>query len=166
MGPSLVGTQEVARTLGVSPQRIRQYAAAGRIPCRRTPGGHRRYDMGAVRAALASWDRLRNGPPRSRLLAAAAAAIREVEPGARVLLFGSRARGDARPDSDWDLAVIVEGTLTWQRKHAVWDRLNEVELEDESFPILTAVVYDQAGWQRRLEHPGLVSNIAREGLEV
>ncbi len=26
-----------------------------------------------------------------------------------VVLFGSRARGDARPDSDWDFLVIVQG---------------------------------------------------------
>lgn len=27
----------------------------------------------------------------------------------RVILFGSRARGEARPDSDWDVAVILKG---------------------------------------------------------
>jgi len=162
----MVRTEDVARVLGLSPARVRQYAAEGRIPCRRTPGGHRRYDLGAVRAAIASWERLGPGPTRSRLLSAVVAAVREVEPGARVLLFGSRARGDARPDSDWDLAVIVEGTLTWQRKHAIWDRLSDLALDDESFPVLSAIVYDDAGWRRRLEHPSLVSTIAREGVEL
>ena len=26
-----------------------------------------------------------------------------------MILFGSRARGDARPDSDWDVAVVLDG---------------------------------------------------------
>jgi hypothetical protein len=33
----------------------------------------------------------------------------------RVVLFGSRARGDARPDSDWDVAVFLkEGAGEWK----------------------------------------------------
>lgn len=29
--------------------------------------------------------------------------------GAGAFLFGSRARGDARPDSDWDILILIDG---------------------------------------------------------
>jgi hypothetical protein len=48
-----VRVADVARELGLSPTRIRQLADAGIIPSSRTPGGHRLFDLGAVRAAVA-----------------------------------------------------------------------------------------------------------------
>ena len=36
------------------------------------------------------------------LLARVRATVPAVEPAAQVILYGSRARGDAAPDSDWD----------------------------------------------------------------
>jgi len=52
----------------------------------------------------------------SAVLAKAKAIIKEeVEKAGlrlqRVLLFGSRARGEAHPDSDWDFLVIVDRAL-------------------------------------------------------
>ncbi|MDE5554818.1 MAG: nucleotidyltransferase domain-containing protein, partial [Muribaculaceae bacterium] len=39
--------------------------------------------------------------------------------GSQVALYGSRARGDARPDSDWDLHILIPGEerLPWSK----WD---------------------------------------------
>ena len=45
---------------------------------------------------------------------------RELIPEERLILFGSQARGDARPDSDWDLLLLT-------------GKKNEKDLEDRIF---------------------------------
>lgn len=49
----LVRIADVARELGLSPTWIRHLADTGAIPSSKTPGGHRLFDLGAVRAAVA-----------------------------------------------------------------------------------------------------------------
>jgi hypothetical protein len=48
-----VKVADVARELGLSPTRVRQLADADVIPSSRTAGGHRLFDLAAVRAAIA-----------------------------------------------------------------------------------------------------------------
>ena len=50
-------------------------------------------------------------------------------PTDRVYLFGSRARGDARPDSDIDLIIVssaFSGMPSWKRWEVLGDALSEV----------------------------------------
>lgn len=51
------GTAEVAAALGLRPATVQMYARNGRIPFDATPGGHRRFDVEEVRAALAGHQR-------------------------------------------------------------------------------------------------------------
>ena len=46
----------------------------------------------------------------------------------RVVLFGSRARGDHRPDSDYDVAVFLRDEIDFSRESSV---LSDIELEIE-----------------------------------
>jgi hypothetical protein len=46
-------TRQLADALGLSDSTVRHYRSEGRIvPIRQTPGGHARYDLGEVEAAL------------------------------------------------------------------------------------------------------------------
>src|ERR1700694_450562 len=46
-------TRDIARALDIDEQTVRRYAREGIIPFAETLGGHRRYDLDEVRAALA-----------------------------------------------------------------------------------------------------------------
>lgn len=52
--------------------------------------------------------------------------VHEIDPQAEVWLFGSRARGDAREDSDWDFLVLTEQPATWTFKSRLRDHLYDV----------------------------------------
>jgi len=56
---SLLTVSAAARLLGVSSSSLRAWAAAGRVPHVRTPGGHRRFD----RSELEQWLAERGGQP-------------------------------------------------------------------------------------------------------
>jgi len=49
---SYLTTSDVAAALTLSEDTVRSYVREGRIPVERTPGGHARYDLEQVQAAL------------------------------------------------------------------------------------------------------------------
>ena len=84
-------------------------------------------------------------------LRAMAAAIRAEIPGAEVRLFGSRARGDARPDSDVDLLITApDAWLAGQDRWGVLDRLRW-QLSGPDLPVdLLLFSQSQAGHRQDL----------------
>ena len=102
-------------------------------------------------------------PYDSALLRRCREAACEVTPSATVILYGSRARGDATPESDYDLLVLVEEPLTRGLEDRIGDRLYTVELECGE--ILSLVVYEKRRWDTPLwKAMPLHRNVAREGI--
>lgn len=89
--------------------------------------------------------------------------ILAVEPGARVILYGSRARGDAAPDSDWNLLVLLDGPVDSARVRRVRHQLYELELETAM--VLSSIVRSKEDWEsKRYRALPFHANIMREGL--
>jgi predicted nucleotidyltransferase len=85
--------------------------------------------------------------------------IRAAGSSAKVILFGSHARGEARADSDVDFLVIE---LKVEDRHREWGRLRHA-LGDIQVPV-DIVVLDEALAARRAKVPGtMVYHALRDG---
>jgi predicted nucleotidyltransferase len=98
-----------------------------------------------------------------QLLAECKAAIAEVAPDAGVILYGSRARGDAQEDSDYDLLVLVDQEQDMELEKAIVDRL--VPLEVRTGDVLTVLLYSRSQWDSALYRvTPFHKNVSREGV--
>ncbi|GHT43948.1 hypothetical protein AGMMS49965_18790 [Bacteroidia bacterium] len=89
---------------------------------------------------------------------------RQLLPNDKLILFGSQARGDERPDSDWDLLVLLNKPL------------KEADDEDNfGYPFaelgwghgvyLSTKIYTTAEWEKR--KPSLFyKNVEHDGIEI
>jgi len=100
-----------------------------------------------------------------RLLAECKTAIREVAPEARLVLYGSRARGDGSEDSDYDLLVLVDREVDIDLERAIVNRL--VPLEVRTGKVLTLLVYSRAQWDSALYRAmPFHKNVTQDGVAI
>jgi len=92
-------------------------------------------------------------------------AIQKVTPEAEVILYGSRARGDAQEDSDYDLMVVIDGPVDMALKKKIIDYVYPLELE--SGAVLTLIVYNKQQWNLPpYRAMPLHKNVDRDGVLV
>jgi predicted nucleotidyltransferase len=86
--------------------------------------------------------------------------VTKIDPAAEVILFGSRARGDFRKDSDWDFLVLLNGPLTQDLKSFIIDKLYDLELQTDS--VISAIIHTKSEWEDRAVTP-ICQIIKKEG---
>ena len=93
------------------------------------------------------------------------AAVRKVVPDADIILFGSRARGEAKEYSDYDLLILVDQKSDVKLYENILDQVYPVELETES--MISFVVQNRDNWNSPLSRAmPFHKNIDREGILI
>lgn len=93
------------------------------------------------------------------------AAISKQDPSAQVFLFGSRARGDNRPDSDWDILILINNqSVTNEIEDNFRDALYNIELETGQ--IISTFIYPRTYWNKKLKFSPLYESVQTEGIKL
>ena len=80
----------------------------------------------------------------------------------RVVLFGSRARGDARPDSDYDVAVFLKDMDDRWRESGVLAEIETKILMDEG-AVINALPLEEGSYRERTI---FMHELRRDGLDL
>jgi len=91
--------------------------------------------------------------------------IHKISPKAKVILYGSRARGDAVLESDYDLLVLVDHPVTLKEEDIFRQQLFPIEIETGC--VLTLNAYYLSDWDSVLyKVMPFRQNVEREGLVI
>jgi len=72
-------------------------------------------------------------------------AIQRIEPGADIILYGSRSRGDALLHSDWDFLILIDGIVSDKRIDKIRHSLYEIEWEYGE--VISSIVRNREDWE-------------------
>jgi predicted nucleotidyltransferase len=90
-------------------------------------------------------------------------AVQRLVPEATLILYGSRARGDASPASDYDVLILVDVDVQPDLEDRIGDALYEIELEHDA--VISALVFNRQVWnEARYRALPLHESVDREGV--
>jgi len=89
--------------------------------------------------------------------------IHEIEPPAKVILYGSQARKDSTSESDWDFLVLLDGPVDDERTDRIRHLLYEIEWKCDE--VLCSVICSREEWNSpRYQTMPFYQNVEQEGI--
>ena len=89
--------------------------------------------------------------------------VKEMNPEAEVILFGSRARGTAKPESDWDILILLPDKIVSRNTEQTF-RHALVDVELETGEAFSTFVISKFDWKNKYNISPLYKSIEKEGV--
>jgi uncharacterized protein len=90
--------------------------------------------------------------------------VKEIDPSADIILYGSRARGDERPDSDWDILILINAKADIETEKVFRHKLFDLELKLGE--AVSTSVYNKQEWKSKYWMTPLYKSISLEGIKI
>lgn len=92
-------------------------------------------------------------------------AINTTAPNSEIYLYGSRARGNSKKTSDWDLLILLNTTfISFDYETQIMDAFYDIELETGE--VFSPLVYSKNDWINLYAATPLFENIEKEGVRL
>lgn len=102
---------------------------------------------------------------RQEIVTQLAKVIRQQNPSARIILYGSEARGDSRPDSDIDVLILLEKEkISIEEEEQI--SLPIYQLELSSGILISPRIQTRKSWENPPFKTPFYINVINEGVEL
>ena len=88
--------------------------------------------------------------------------VTEQEPKAKIYLYGSRSRGTAKSNSDWDLLILLnKDKISPEDEQKISYPL--YDLEFDTGEVISPMIYSEKEWNTKHKITPFYQNVMREG---
>lgn len=93
------------------------------------------------------------------------AIIHNISPNAKIILYGSEARGDAQADSDIDVLILIDkDKVTFNDQKKISYPLYDLELA--TGVSISPIIFSRKQWENRPFNTPFYINVMNEGIEL